>query len=308
MRPSMVSIDTRNRKWLRLCSFRVEILFRLRPDLILGLALRPLGASSAKASLPPTFGELMRRMNADLQPPVTVRDEAGELVDRPLHELTSDVLCRALPYRTFRWYRGQRHYSGSYWSSTNCAHVIYESRLELARLLMADFDTSVTKIVAQPFLLRVRVDGKMRRHIPDYCLLTRDAPIVVDVKPSERMAKPMVRATFAWTRDLMESIGWRFEAANEMPAALLANVRFLSGFRRTEGISQPCLADLRALDVDGTEFRDVMRMVPHPEPLVRAPILHLLWKQELVADLTDVLDSKTVLRRPLEKKDDSSHR
>lgn len=243
----------------------------------------------------------MRRITTDVQAPASVRDETGALVDRPLIDLTPDVLSQALPYRTFRWYRGQRHYSGSYWSSTNCAHVIYESRLELARLLLADFDTSVTKIVAQPFLLRALVDGKVRRHIPDYCLLTRDAPIVIDVKPSQRMAKPIVRATFAWTRELMESIGWRFEVANEMPEALLANVRFLSGFRRTEGISQPCLADLRALDIDGIEFRDVKRMLPHPEPLVRAAILHLLWKQEVVADLTDVLDSKTVLRRPLEK-------
>jgi hypothetical protein len=40
----------------------------------------------------------------------------------------------AKPYRTFRWYLGQMHYSGSYWSSTESAHVIYESRLELSRL------------------------------------------------------------------------------------------------------------------------------------------------------------------------------
>ena len=38
-------------------------------------------------------------------------------------------------------------------SSTMSAHVIYESRLELARLLMADFDASVNHIVAQPFML-----------------------------------------------------------------------------------------------------------------------------------------------------------
>lgn len=239
---------------------------------------------------------------------LTVRDDESQFVEIPFSEACPEIIGAALPYRTFRWYRGQRHYSGSYWSSTNCAHVIYESRLELARLLMADFDTSVTKIVAQPFLLRVMVDGKMRRHIPDYCLLTRDAPIVVDVKPSERMANSVVRATFAWTRELMKSIGWRFEVANEMPEALLANVRFLSGFRRTESISQPCLEDLRALDVDGIEFRDVKRMVPYPEPPVRAAILHLLWRQEFVADLTDVLDSKTVLRRPLEKDDDSQYR
>jgi hypothetical protein len=34
-------------------------------------------------------------------------------------------------------------------------HVIYESRLELARFVFADFDKRVKHIVAQPFLLRV---------------------------------------------------------------------------------------------------------------------------------------------------------
>lgn len=41
--------------------------------------------------------------------------------------------------------------SGYYWSSTACAHVIYESQLELARLLVADFDPLVAAIAAQPF-------------------------------------------------------------------------------------------------------------------------------------------------------------
>ncbi|HET9966639.1 MAG TPA: hypothetical protein VFQ68_00300, partial [Streptosporangiaceae bacterium] len=40
--------------------------------------------------------------------------------------------------------QGQAHYSGWYWSATTGGHVVYESRLELARLLMADFDPQVT--------------------------------------------------------------------------------------------------------------------------------------------------------------------
>jgi len=44
------------------------------------------------------------------------------------------------------------------------AHVIYESRLELARLLMADFDHSVNHIVAQPFMLCAPLCGTIRRH------------------------------------------------------------------------------------------------------------------------------------------------
>lgn len=77
---------------------------------------------------------------------------------------------------------GQGHYPGTFWSSTQRDHVIYESRPELAVLLLAGFDPSVRGIVAQPFLLRARVGGETRRHIPDYLLVTGTGP-VVDVKP-----------------------------------------------------------------------------------------------------------------------------
>jgi hypothetical protein len=49
-------------------------------------------------------------------------------------------------------------------------HVVYESRLELSRLIFADFDQAVQRILAQPFLLKAKVDGKVRKHIPDYFL------------------------------------------------------------------------------------------------------------------------------------------
>ena len=42
-------------------------------------------------------------------------------------------MAETKPFRKFRWYRGQPHYSGAYWSSTESAHVVYESRLELTR-------------------------------------------------------------------------------------------------------------------------------------------------------------------------------
>lgn len=37
--------------------------------------------------------------------------------------------------------------------------MLYESRLELTRVLYADMDPQVTGIVGQPFLLKARVDG-----------------------------------------------------------------------------------------------------------------------------------------------------
>ena len=50
--------------------------------------------------------------------------------------------------------------------------MIYESRLELEALLLSDFDIAVHRIVAQPFMFRAEIGGKIRRHIPDYLLDT----------------------------------------------------------------------------------------------------------------------------------------
>jgi hypothetical protein len=42
------------------------------------------------------------------------------------------------------------------WSATMRGHVIYESRLEPSRLIFADFDRAVHRILAQPFLLKAK--------------------------------------------------------------------------------------------------------------------------------------------------------
>ncbi|WP_328690042.1 hypothetical protein OHA74_12945 [Streptomyces phaeochromogenes] len=58
--------------------------------------------------------------------------------NRPWSATGVDVFEPSVPWRTFRWRYGQKHYSGTYWSSTMRTHVVYESRLELTRLLYAD--------------------------------------------------------------------------------------------------------------------------------------------------------------------------
>jgi hypothetical protein len=210
-----------------------------------------------------------------------------------------DELASAAPWRTFRWYRGQKHYSGTYWSSTVGSHLIYESRLELARLLFADFDAGVRHIIAQPFLLRASIDRKPRKHIPDYLLITNTGPVVVDVKPARRLADSKVAFTFGWTRELVEARGWRYEVATEPVAVELENVRFLAGYRRDRLFRPDLLAQLREKNLDGSPFGDALRCLPG-EPIyhVRSSVLHLLWRQELLIDLSEPLSGRTELRRP----------
>lgn len=78
-------------------------------------------------------------MTARLQ----LRSVDGNEREIPLETAAAGDVSAAAPWRTFRSHRNQRHYSGWYWSSTTGDHVIYESRLELVRLLLADADPDI---------------------------------------------------------------------------------------------------------------------------------------------------------------------
>jgi hypothetical protein len=79
-------------------------------------------------------------------------------------------------------------------------------------LLYVDFDPSVSRIVAQPFLLKsAAVESVTRQHIPDYLLITDRGSVVVDVKPKDRMKDGVVADTLAWTRAANEQRGWGYE-------------------------------------------------------------------------------------------------
>ncbi|WP_256260217.1 TnsA-like heteromeric transposase endonuclease subunit [Streptomyces atratus] len=208
------------------------------------------------------------------------------------------LLREARPWRTFRWYKGQQHYSGTYWSATVRGHVIYESRLELGRLLFADFAPEVRHIVAQPFLLKADIDGKVRKHIPDYLLLTDAGPLVVDVKPRHRLKKPEVAFTFSWTQEAVTSRGWRYEVWSEQDPAVLENIRFLAGYRRDWLFDPDLIGALRATDLDGMLLGDAFRLLPGcPRPLVKSAVLHLLWSGHVTTVLDRPLSAGHVLRR-----------
>ncbi|RSM72973.1 transposase [Amycolatopsis sp. WAC 01375] len=206
-------------------------------------------------------------------------------------------MSMAAPWRTFVSYKGQRHYSGCFWSATQGDLILYESRLELARLLFADFDRAVRGIVAQPFLLEAEVDGRRRRHVPDFLLLTEALPIVVDVKPASRVSKPDIAFVLAWTRRVVEARGWVYEVWSEPPPIELANVRLLAGYRREWLFDPAVLAELREADLEGMSLGAVRLALPHWQPeIVAASALHLLWQKHFLADLADPLDATTVLR------------
>jgi hypothetical protein len=177
-------------------------------------------------------------------------------------------------------------------------HVVYESRLELARLIFADFDRSVHRILAQPFLLKAKVGGKIRKHVPDYFLATDHGPVVVDVKPEDLLAKPTVAYTFAWTRRLVEARGWQYEVWSGAPSPELENLRFLAGYRRPWLFDAALLDEVRRADVAGRTFGEAVGCLDGCDPAAaRAVVLHLLWRAELKTDLSTPLSDHHALVR-----------
>ncbi len=224
--------------------------------------------------------------------------DGGTVPDRPLRHVTARQIVDAAPWRMARSARGQAHYPGFYWSATTRGHVIYESRLELARLLLADFDPDVAAIAAQPFLLRAWAGGRVRRHVPDFLLVHADQTVrVVNVKPAARLADPAVAEALAWPGELFEARGWGHEIWTGTDPVFLANVRFLAGYRRPgmppDDVTDAVLDEVRP----GECLAGLLDRLEHawPRPVAKAAVLRLLWQRRISTDLSQLLDGGTVL-------------
>lgn len=236
---------------------------------------------------------------------LTYRAGAGGFVETSLDRAPVEEIAGGLPVREFRSYKGRRHYSGWYWAATMERLVAYESRLELARILLADFDPAVRAIAAQPFQM-VGADGaRQRRHVPDLLLVGGDGQVtVVDVKAAHRRDNPQVRALMEWTRRVVALRGWGFEEWYGASRVRLDNVRFLAGYRRRSTIDAdviPLVLDaVRDGAGDGASIAEVTRSVTAvdtnvPVAVTRPVILHLLWSGELECDLARPLGTATVV-------------
>jgi hypothetical protein len=229
---------------------------------------------------------------------VRYRRADGEFADTTLDRVAVDDVVAGLPVREFRWYRGRRHYSGWYWSATMSGLVAYESRLELARIMLADFDPEVTGIAAQPFQLTGPDGSQVRRHVPDLLLVSGDGGVtVVDVKAAARLEDPLVQAQFSWTRELASCRGWDFETWSGAERHLIENVRFLAGYRRSSVISADLIPPVLEAACRQAAIGSIEQALAgcHPVALVRPAVLHLLWTGRLQADLGSPLSADTLV-------------
>lgn len=220
---------------------------------------------------------------------VRYRNSEAKFTDTTLDRFPVDEVLAGMPVREFRSYRGRKHYSGWYYCSTTGAHVVYESRLELARILLADADRQVVSIAAQPFRMEGFDGARVRSHVPDLLLGHADGGVtVVDVKPEWQLDKPAVAEQFAWVRALCAEQGLGFEVWSGADPVLVENVRFLAGYRRPGLVAADLVPVVLRACVSAVMLRDLERELAAPDRcgLIRPVVLHLLWTGALVADLS----------------------
>jgi hypothetical protein len=225
---------------------------------------------------------------------IAFADEDGEQ-RLELTEAWSVPFESCLPVRGFPSYKGQRNHVGRWWTATTGTLVGYESWLERDRLILLDFDPEIVGIGAQPFwLFFTTPEGKQRSHAPDYFARLADgSALVLDCRPAERI-KDKDRVAFEVTNAACAVLGWRYEVVDAPPAMLLANARWLSGYRHPRHDMPEIAAALRTVFATPAGLLDGAEAVG--DPIAVLPVLfHLLWCRELHVDLSEPLHPDAVV-------------
>lgn len=137
----------------------------------------------------------------------------------------------AAPVRSFVTRRGTPGFSGWRWCATTGGHVGYESWLERDHLMQLDFDEAIVGISSQPFRLHWHDGHRWRGHVPDYFARRADGRgVVIDVRAEERI-EPRDAEVFAATGAACAVAGWEFRRLGWIDPVLVANLRWLGGYR-----------------------------------------------------------------------------
>ncbi|GAC1367998.1 MAG: TnsA-like heteromeric transposase endonuclease subunit [Pseudarthrobacter sp.] len=192
----------------------------------------------------------------------------------------------SVPIRRLTAFKGQRNFAGLWWCATNHRHVGFESWCERDNLMLLDFDRDVVGFSSQPFRIVLPDSLPQISHVPDYFVRLADgSAAVIDVRPDNRVT-PADQDIFQATEDLCATVGWAYRRLGGLPAVLLANLRWLSGYRHPRCFrASTAVKLLDRLAVDGPmPIRSLTAATGDPVTIL-APLFHLLWTHRIGTDL-----------------------
>jgi len=188
------------------------------------------------------------------------------------------------PVREFGSFQGQRNFRGWWWLATTGGHVGFESWLERDHVMLLDFEPRVVGLSSQPFWLSWQVEGRKRRHVPDYFVRRADGTaVVIDVRPDERI-EPEDAAVFAATSAACASVGWEYRRVGAVDPVLAANVRWVAGYRHRRCLNPEVAVRIRQV-LDSPACLGEVVSVVGDRLAVLPTLFHLLWTGVICADL-----------------------
>jgi hypothetical protein len=226
---------------------------------------------------------------------ISFRDPAThEVRRRRLDEAVAVPFAEVRPIRRPPSYRRQRNKPGLYFFSKTERHIVYESQSERMVLTLLDFDPEVSAVAGQPFALHLP-GPPPRRHTPDFFVqLANGGARVVEVKIARFRNDPHVRQVAEWASRACAIAGWDYAVASPPEPNLLANVLWLSGFRRRLsdplGLEEQVRAACRQPKTIAALEAEIGCAM-----FMRPILFHLLWTHELTADLSRPLSNATVV-------------
>lgn len=210
----------------------------------------------------------------------------------PLCDAWSVPFESGLPVRRFAARKGQRHLSGLWWCATTGGHVGFESWLERDHLMMFDFDPTVVGVASQPLWLRWADGGQRVSHAPDYFARTAEgSAVLIDCRPVERRP-PRDLEKFAFTAEVCRNLGWKYRLLGAPDQVLVANMRWLAGYRHPRYDLPEIAEALRRTYTTGARL--IAGACAVGDPLAVLPVVfHMLWRHELTANLSMPLHDQT---------------
>lgn len=224
------------------------------------------------------------------RPTLTFSKDGRSTYTRELEAVQVSDLVHAHPMRDFSRRRGQSNKPVAVHTETTGDLVPCESRLERQLVLLADFDTRVTHIAAQPFTVEVPTGGAFSRHTPDFVVLGRGrVPLAIDVKTPHAAAEPATVERHEEVRTVLSQAGVAHVVWTGVPAVLTNNLALFSKSRVSDDVVANYAPGLLAAAVRATPVADVVASLAPTgqDPAIALVVVRrLIWLHRLLVDLS----------------------
>ena len=226
--------------------------------------------------------------------------ENEDPVDRAeIESLGAVDLCKLQGVRSPGAHRSQTNIPGYFWMAQTEQHVWYESRLEMMILKTIDHERDVGAAISQPLLLSFEIDGKKRRHVPDFLFpLKVGSALLVNVTSKRRVNDERNCRNFEACREVADRLGWEYVTRTEPTQVYAVNVKWLNGYKRPPWLLDRYRAELLRRAEGGLTVAEVLRDL-EPDAFARPALFHLIWARQIGFDSNELLSDETKLWRRL---------